>query len=573
MNKYFFCRYNDVDPNLEKFKRTCKHNGPSYFCSNVTLRDIKFNKKTIYSTANKSEQEVKLCHLITSAPVQRKRPTKNTPRKRLINVSYHLKRYYDKKAVRVCQKFFMDSLGLSLRRINRVANVINTGAVPKENRGGDKKSHKSLKKKESIRNFIGNLRGKESHYNRSKSKRIYLGADLSITKLHKMYNSKCEETLKSSLSMFARVFRKDFNIGFSSPASDCCGMCMRLKHQMKHEKDPKKKSNAMLQYRMHTRRAKAFFELMRENPDSSRTFCFDLQQVQPLPRTPISDAFYAHQISYYAFCCVDITSRSPTFYTWCENLAGRGSVQIGSALLNYLESLNLDEIKVLRLFCDGCGGQNKNSHIIHALYYWLKTKAPPHVVEVKITYPVRGHSFLPADRVFGRVEKFLRKNPVVKTKEEYKTIYSNFGVVKELGIDWNLLDIKGLQATLKKIEGISDLKRIHLKKNLQKQTLKVSCYQNFRFEGLNEIPKILIKRGKTDKKLVLDIIPLANSIPDKKKPSLKHLLQEHFGSEWMEDPTLSWYKDLLCTELEAVAQADDEENDCDCLEMDHGAHV
>lgn len=267
-------------------------------------------------------------------------------------------------------------------------------------------------------------------------------------------------------------------------------------------------------------------------------------------------------------------SKHPVFYTWSENLAGRGSIEVGSALLNYLDSLDLQGIKTLRLFCDGCGGQNKNSHIIHTLYYWLKLRAPDDLEEVRITYPVRGHSFLPADRVFGRIEKCLKKEAVIKTKEEYKELYAKFGVVKELGADWNLFDVKTLVKTLKKIDGISDLKRIYIQKNNIKKIIKVACYQNFRYEYLTEIPKSIIKRGKSDNNLQLEVIPLKNSIPEKKKPSLKHLLQEQFGADWMEDPSLYWYKYILSTENSVVNQEEEEgEQECDCLEPDHGAHI
>ncbi|KAK4882697.1 hypothetical protein RN001_006016 [Aquatica leii] len=213
--------------------------------------------------------------------------------------------------------------------------------------------------------------------------------------------------------MFRSVFLNDFNIGFSSPASDVCSKCTRLKEQVKHTKDVEKRKNLIKEYRIHRKRANTFYELSKEKPDNSITFCFDLQQVQPLPRTPIGDAFYSHQISWYAFCCVSMSSRHPTFYVWTEDLAGRGATQIGSALLQHLENLNYKDINLIRLFCDGCGGQNKNSHIIHTLMYWLKNKAPENVVEIIITFPVRGHIFLPADRSFGRVEKILKRNPVI----------------------------------------------------------------------------------------------------------------------------------------------------------------
>lgn len=142
-----------------------------------------------------------------------------------------------------------------------------------------------LKEKNKIREFINKLRGRESHYNRRKSKRIYLPASLSIANLCKAYNSQTKEGNKTSLSMFTRIFNTEYNIGFSSPALDCCSLCTKLRHSIKNEKDKEKKAQAMLNLRVHTRRSKAFYQLSKENPPESYTFCFDLQQVQPLPRT------------------------------------------------------------------------------------------------------------------------------------------------------------------------------------------------------------------------------------------------------------------------------------------------
>lgn len=219
-----------------------------------------------------------------------------------------------------------------------------------------------------------------------------------------------------------------------------------------------KKTELRTEYTVHKKRANAFYALLKQSPENSITFCFDMQQVQPLPKTPINDAFYAQQVSMYVFCCVDSQSKHPTFFTWTEDQAGRGSSEIGSALLNYLDSLECENITTLRLFCDGCSGQNKNSHIIHSLYFWLRFKAPIHVTELLLVFPVRGHSFLPADRVFGRVEKLLRKEATISSREEYEKIYQNVGVVKRIGVDWRLFDLKQLQEGLKKVKGLSEKK-------------------------------------------------------------------------------------------------------------------
>ncbi|KAK4882722.1 hypothetical protein RN001_006041 [Aquatica leii] len=479
-----------------------------------------------------------LCRYMSVSLAKRRRKNKEM-KQRDATVCYTLNS--NKKLVRVCKKFFSAVFDVTKHRLVTVIKVLQEGGVPKERRGGDTVSHKTAPKTLKVRQFIGKLRGKESHYNRKKSKRIYLSATLSVAKLHKMYNRGCDREDQVSYDMFRSVFLNDFNIGFSSPASDVCSKCTRLREQVKHTKDKKGKNT--------------FYELNKEKPNNSITFCFDLQQVQPLPRTPIGDAFYSHQITWYAFCCVSMSSRHPTFYVWTEDLAGRGATQIGSALLQHLKNLNYKDINLIRLFCDGCGEQNKNSHIIHTLMYWLKNKAPENVVEIIITFPVRGHSFLPADRSFGRVEKILNKNPVITCKEKYVEIYSEVGSIKSLGTDWQMYDIKELEKVYKKIKGISECKRIGLKKFMNKKM------------------KLLLN-------MQLSRLPLGNSIPDKKKLSLSHLMKQHFGEEWQCRQNLLWYKNLLVG-VEKTTENGLENNNtqevadgiCDCLHEEAAIHI
>lgn len=143
-------------------------------------------------------------------------------------------------------------------------------------------------------------------------------------------------------------------------------------------------------------------------------------------------------------------SKCPKFYQWTETQGGRGSTKIGSALLHYLDSLDLERKNVLRLVCDGCGGQNKNSHIIHALMFWLVSKSLEHIEEINLT--------------FGRVEKQIKTMPVITKKEEYVDIYKNHGTILKLGKHWERLNIKSLEKYYKKLEGIGGFKRINLKK-------------------------------------------------------------------------------------------------------------
>ncbi|CAH1113441.1 unnamed protein product [Psylliodes chrysocephalus] len=303
-------KFNDRDSLLKKFKRPCNHDGNSFRCNRIKRSDIKFIKNQLYATSNKLEQNTILSYMITIGPIERKRSVKPNPRARNFSTMFHMKPEHSKRRNRVCLKFFRAALGITKDRVNRLCKKIEACVSLKDRRGGDKVSYKSHDKKQKIIEFIGNLKGRESHYNRLKSKRIYLAPELSIAKLHKMYNSQCNNpTDHCSLTMFKVIFRTKFNIGFSSPASDFCAFCTRMRHKIKIEKDANKKNDLMIQLRIHQKRANAFYKLTKQTPLESLSFCFDMQQVQPLPKTPINDAFYAQQISFYIFFCVDMKAK------------------------------------------------------------------------------------------------------------------------------------------------------------------------------------------------------------------------------------------------------------------------
>ena len=94
-------------------------------------------------------------------------------------------------------------------------------------------------------------------------------------------------------------------------------------------------ADLMIQKRVHKLRSKAFYQLMKEEPLGTKSFCFDLQQVQPLPKLNIQQAYYSRQFSYFSLCCVDIQTKSPTFYSWVETQAGRGANEVASGVISF----------------------------------------------------------------------------------------------------------------------------------------------------------------------------------------------------------------------------------------------
>lgn len=373
-----YCRYSNADPGLRHFLRPCNHNTKAFKCSLATRTDIKKARENFYKDPSKIVQDQKLCHLISVSDPKRRRPKEDIPKKKRkpksVRVAYFLRIYRGNKikTLTVCRNFFLAVFDITKSRLTCIQKVLKAGDVPKEKRGGDRCKNKNNEKKKKIREFLEQIPACESHYNRKKSCRVYVSSSLNVTKLCVLYNEKNPD-FKTSISMFKRIFYGEFNIGFSSPASDICGTCINLKNSI--TQGGEKKAILITELRIHKIRANTFYKMLSEKPEKSITFCFDLQQVHPLPKTPIQDAFYLRQVNFYTFCCVDVDSKKPVFYTWSENQAGRGSTEVGSALITHLRTLNLTDCKLIRLFCDGCGGQNKNSHIMQYAHFDVLAKA------------------------------------------------------------------------------------------------------------------------------------------------------------------------------------------------------
>ncbi len=94
----------------------------------------------------------------------------------------------------------------------------------------------------------------------------------------------------------------------------------------------------------------------------------------------------------------------------------------------------------LRLFSDPCFGQNKNINLLSMLFALMKEAFPR--ISAEYVFPIRGHSFLPVDRVSGRIEQQVRKKDTILMPEEYYEILHNHGNVHIYGQHWKAYDFK-----------------------------------------------------------------------------------------------------------------------------------
>lgn len=394
----------------------CKHKRGSYKCNLITENDITSIRKIYANHITTVDKNRYILTQVNVDVVNRHRPRNSSRKPKLVSASYSL-RLLSKKRILVCKNTFMHVLGVGSGRLNRLTKFyLEHGEANAEKRGGDHKKKKFGAKRLSVLNFISKLKARESHYGRQKSCRLYLPHELkSIRNICDLYNSGVQNNLKVEYGFFRGIFRSKFNLAIGTPRTDVCASCLRFKNLLLIEKDPVKKEIIRGEARTHKLRAKGFYQLLKRRFPGVKDFSFDYEQNQALPKLPVQEAFFSRQLNFYNCTIVESdyqpesivkesgsqqkpmikqsAVRSKTLikrpgaqpkklskrsgiqqkpktkdeyfsYIWTEDAGRKDSNEIASIVCHRLMSSNYKGIKKVRLFADGCGGQNKNVQLL-----------------------------------------------------------------------------------------------------------------------------------------------------------------------------------------------------------------
>lgn len=549
------------------------------------MRDIKAFHDSFYCVPNKGKQDafiLKYCRTKLPNPKRRKVDSLQ-PRK--IHFEYTICNEAGVN-MNVCRETFLNVLNITKHRVIGVFKHFKIGInqVPVETRGGDRKENLFKGKKESVINFIKQLKACESHYARGKTNRIYLPSELNISKLCKMYNEGVtDEQFKVKESYFRHVFNTNFNIGFSAPSVDECSSCLELKQRIDIEKNEAEKSQLTFKLLLHQKQAKCFFDYLKDKPDDCFILSFDCQKNLVLPKLSDQIAYYSRQLYCYNLSVVkgistdSLTPSNVSIYTWLENDAKKSSNEVASVVFNELNNINLENYSSVRLVADGCAGQNKNVNILCMCGKWLTSHAPKNITKLEIIYPVTGHSFLPSDRVFGLIERELKHKNTIICKEEYHQVFQLYGCVKVIDKDWLPYNWKDeakicLKSSSQLHFKISQCRRVSLRKsksgnivvkgelgyNIDTGRERTICKVGKKFEDVNPLP-----------------IPLGVKLKEEKVKDVEKLLAKHFGNEWKALESLQWFVSVIDknnnnNNFDNNANNYQEEGEeCECLQFDN----
>ena len=339
----------------------------------------------------------------------------------------------------VCRDAFTNIHGITSARVRHLAFYAKTSPTPPVDQRGRQPNSRAVSHsiKSQISDHIKSFPTVESHYARSGTTkgRKYLSPYLSVTAMHELYLKQYEpeeyEKLQRNEAIsplvkydyYRTYFNTKFNLAFGNPRTDTCTICDELDVKLHDALNGDDKRKVQEEKELHLRQAQQFYtELststqMARGNDNIASICFDFEQNFPLPHIPTGEVFYLRQVWLYIFGIHDCGSNRGTMYCWPESIARKGSNEVVSCLDSYLNTLN--GVERLNLFSDSCDGQNKNLTMIQYLYSLVRNGR---YQSIRHVFPIRGHSFLPCDRDFGKIEVKKRRVERVYTLHQWMDI-------------------------------------------------------------------------------------------------------------------------------------------------------
>ncbi|XP_030609214.1 uncharacterized protein LOC115796882 [Archocentrus centrarchus] len=516
----------------------CNHNSPACAAASLTETDLGHIKEQLYRTSDKVKQDAILLTFMDAAPCKRRRPQveeEEKRRRREVSIKYAVYKE-DKTRVPVCQASFLSIFCIKKNRVQGVAKYwLETGKARPENRGGFRESGALAAKKEKIRLHIQSFACRASHYARHGNLgKKFLPSDLSVAVMHRMFLEQNHEQV--SYALYRSIFVHDFNLAFGHPAEDVCSSCAKYRVAVKDtELSAEEKRNKILQYTVHRRQARQLYQLLNDVGESF-TVCFDIMENLVLPESGVGQTYSSKQLYFYVFGVVrhrgteyPLSRHDINLYTWleCENSKDRNIIT--SALQHYFASVarvDLCQCQSLRLFSDSCYVQNEDINVLSMLFA-LRSQLFP---QLNITYffPVRGHSFFPANRVLGRIEQDIRKHPSILLPDEYTNILQRHGTVHQYRKDWQSYDFTKEAAsftTTQRTFKISDARVLQISGDML--GFKASFTGEF-------CQHSVLKQGKRWSQFKPAPLPDVNCVKEEKKTDVLKLLdfqQQHICKE------------------------------------------
>lgn len=327
------------------------------------------------------------------------------------------------KKVVVCKTFFLNTLGISAQVVKTVMNKMGTTGIVAEDRRGRvcKNSKLDDSIKQSVRDHINLFETVESHYCRKNTSKRFLPPTLNISKMYGLYIEYCDQkNIKAATECIYRtIFNTEYNFSFFIPKKDICDICNRY-----NESTMEEKNEIEIEYQTHLRNkdiARQLKNTDKEKAKLHREFCaavFDLEQVLPVPKSNVGLTYYKLKLSTYNFTVYNLANGDGFCYMWYESIGRRGSTEVGSCLLRFINHNIHQGVNQFSFYSDNCSGQNRNKFLF-TMYSFLAQK---HNIIIRHTFLEKGHTETEGDSMHSVIERASKHVPIFTPDQWYTLV-------------------------------------------------------------------------------------------------------------------------------------------------------
>lgn len=178
------------------------------------------------------------------------------------------------------------------------------------------------------------------------------------------------------------------------------------------------------EHELHLRKSEMFYDRKREARKKSMkskefaAVAMDFQKNLPIPNITTNDVYYKRQLTFCSFNIHVLSTADSYFYCYSENIAAKGSEKVISFLHHFIFTQLDSSVRDLVIFCDSCGGQNKNYNLFKFIHYIVISTR--RLDSIRMIFPIRGHSYLECDRNMGLINQQTKAETVDDWLDEFR---------------------------------------------------------------------------------------------------------------------------------------------------------
>ena len=303
----------------------------------------------------------------------------------------------------VCKTMFVHTFDISAYQIQ----TWKMNALRRNERKNYKKQEKKTSSGRKIaKEFLDSLPRIPSHYCRQNTNRSYLYDEIkSKAELYKLFQGYCSEhqAIAPGRNVLIREFKSQ-NMSFFQPRKDRCDTCISYEcgniDQDVYEKHIQRKNAA---------RNQKSNDKSDDDP-CHEVWCMDVQAVLTCPKLNASALYYKTKLALHNFTMYNLKTAEVRCYVWNETEGDLSASSFATCIRHCLNDVitRNPNIKVITLYSDGCGYQNRNATLSNMLIDF----ATSNNITLQQKYLEKGHAQSEVDSVHSTIERKLKNRQI-----------------------------------------------------------------------------------------------------------------------------------------------------------------